>query len=365
MAETTNRTQALSTPVAAPARYEAQSGGINTLAYEPVNLDEAFKMASLLVASGLTPKAIDTPQKAFLVMAQGRELGLSTMQALNNIYVVEGRVSLSSDLMAALILKSPVCEYLRCTEMSPERATYVAKRKGGAEFKFSFTWEDAKRAGLASRATYQNNPGDMLRHRALSKAARAVFPDVVSGLYTRDEAEDAVVEVPTHAVATEQAGLTGLALTGVTTTNVLAVAPAQPVEATTPAVATKVRRRAISALANPEPSTPVTAPVADALEQSSEAERDEAAPHRAVDGSIIDPISGEVLTSASEQAVFAQVGDAGTEEALVAAQALVVEVKPSMDPTRFTSLRWLYFWSRHRVTGRAAPADAQNLKAIN
>ena len=57
---------------AVPARYEAPVQGVNTLAYEPTNLDEAFRMAQILVSSGLTPRGVDTPQKAFLIMAQGR-----------------------------------------------------------------------------------------------------------------------------------------------------------------------------------------------------------------------------------------------------------------------------------------------------
>ena len=270
-----------STGGAVPARYEAPVQGVNTLAYEPTNLDEAFRMAQILVSSGLTPRGVDTPQKAFLIMAQGRELGLSTMQSLGNIYVVEGKVSLSSDLMAAMVLKSAVCEYLRVVEMTPERATYAAKRKGGNEFRFSFSWEDANKAGLTGRATYKANPADMLRHRALSKTVRAVFPDVVAGLYSRDEAEDIVDVSPRQSVAE--------------------VVHAAAETATQPALpaATKVRKRA--------PAQPVAAPVVQAqpvvveeepvVEQAAEQEQLEdaatvAGPHRNSDGEIIDPLTG-------------------------------------------------------------------------
>jgi hypothetical protein len=341
-----------------PPRYEHQSGGINTLAYEPTSVNEAFYMARILVESGLTPKGMETPQKAFLVMAQGRELGLTTMQSLNNIYVVEGKVSLSSDLMAALILKSPVCEYLRCVEMSPERATYVAKRRGAgsAEFKFSYTWDDAKRAGLTSRATYQNNPGDMLRHRALSKCARTVFPDVISGLYSRDEVEDAVIDVSPRVESSPQP--------------VTVTAPTEVVESTA-----KVRRRAASAtVTTPAPAAtgvtvqPLTTErLADPTLASAPEQHDApvgALPHRSEDGSVIDPLSGEVLTGSVEEALFAQTGDAASDDDILAVQGAVSEAKQTLDPKRFASLRWLYFWSRHRVSGKAAPSDVQSLRAI-
>ena len=337
---------------AVPARYEAPVQGVNTLAYEPTNLDEAFRMAQILVSSGLTPRGVDTPQKAFLIMAQGRELGLSTMQSLGNIYVVEGKVSLSSDLMAAMVLKSQVCEYLRVVEMTPERATYAAKRRGGNEFRFSFSWEDANKAGLTGRATYKANPADMLRHRALSKTVRAVFPDVVAGLYSRDEAEDIVDVSPRQSVAE--------------------VVHAAAETATQPALpaATKVRKRA--------PAQPVAAPVVQAqpvvveeepvVEQAAEQEQLEdaatvAGPHRNSDGEIIDPLTGEVLEG-FEAGAFASVGDSTTEEALTAAQRIVSDAKAMLSPSRYQSLAWTYFWARKAVLGKDAPAQYQQLRAI-
>ena len=339
---------------AVPARYEAPVQGVNTLAYEPTNLDEAFRMAQILVSSGLTPRGVDTPQKAFLIMAQGRELGLSTMQSLGNIYVVEGKVSLSSDLMAAMVLKSPVCEYLRCAEMTSERATYLAKRKGGAEFRYSFSWEDAVKAGLTNRPNYKANPADMLRHRALSKCVRAVFPDVVAGLYSRDEAEDIVDVTPRTTVAE--------------------VVHAAAETATTPALpaAGKVRRRA--------PAANVAAPVVQAqpvVEQEAAVEQQDdtqetvedaapvAGPHRNADdnGDVYDPITGESLDGFEAQA-FASVGDANDEEALVVAQRTVSDAKAMLSPSRYQSLAWLYFASRKRVTGKDAPSQYIALRAI-
>ena len=345
---------------AVPARYEAPVQGINTLAYEPTDLDQAFRMAQILVSSGLTPRGVDTPQKAFLIMAQGRELGLSTMQALGNIYVVEGKVSLSSDLMAAMVLKSSVCEYLRVVEMTPERATYAAKRKGGNEFRFSFSWEDATKAGLTGRATYKANPADMLRHRALSKCVRAVFPDVVAGLYSRDEAEDIIDVSPRQTVAE--------------------VVHAAAETATQPALpsATKVRRRTTAAPVAVSVAgvtmMPVPAPVVvepePVVEEQAEPEQEQAeaaqvteGPHLADDGSVVDPLTGEALDG-WEAGLFAQVGGASDEEALKVAANNVTAGKAQLSPDRYQSLAWLYFVARKRVTGKDAPSQYTKIRAI-
>jgi hypothetical protein len=338
---------------AVPARYEAPVQGINTLAYEPTDLDQAFRMAQILVSSGLTPRGVDTPQKAFLIMAQGRELGLSTMQALGNIYVVEGKVSLSSDLMAAMVLKSSVCEYLRVVEMTAERATYAAKRKGGNEFRFSFSWEDATKAGLTGRATYKANPADMLRHRALSKCVRAVFPDVVAGLYSRDEAEDIVDVTPRTTVAE--------------------VVHAAAETATTPALpaAGKVRRRApVATVAAPVVQSqpvieqePVVEQQDDAVQEQVEDAAPIAGPHRNDDGAIIDPLTGEVLDG-FEAGAFASVGDSATDEALIVAQKTVSDAKAMLSPSRYQALAWTYFWARKAVRGADAPSQYTALRAI-
>lgn len=334
-----------------PARYEHNAGGLNTLAYEPASLEEGFRMAKILVDSGLTPRGVDTPSKVFLIMAQGRELGLSTMQSLTNLYVVEGKVSLSSDLMAALVLKSPVCEYLRPIEVTDTRATYAAKRKGGVEFRYSFSWEDAQKAGLTGRQTYKNNPADMLRHRALSKTVRAVFPDVISGLYTRDEVEDIIDVTPRQTV--------------VDVVQQATEAATQPVVEQS---AAKVRRRA--------PAVQVAAPIVEVqpvveqetvVEQAREEQVVESAPvagpHRSDSGDVLDPLTGELLNE-FEAPMFAAVGDSSTEEALVAAQRIVADAKAVLSPSRYQSLAWLYFASRKSVLGKDAPAQYQQLRAI-
>jgi hypothetical protein len=50
-----------------------------------------------------------------------------------------------------------------------------------------WTWSDAEDAGLTRKDNWRSYPAQMLRHRCDADAARALFPDVVSGLYTPDE----------------------------------------------------------------------------------------------------------------------------------------------------------------------------------
>lgn len=171
--------------------------------YEPRNYDEARAIAKDFAGSKLTK--CRTPEQALLVMATGRELGIPATTALRMIYVADfgqgDQVALSSDLMVALCLRSPMCEYFDCIEASDERATYATKRRGRPERRFTFTDADRIKAKLGFNKEGKEPPDSnwakyrrtMLMHRAASLLAREVFPDVIGGFYTAEELRDAAI----------------------------------------------------------------------------------------------------------------------------------------------------------------------------
>ncbi len=173
------------------AMVRAEPAAPAPAAYEPRNLEEARALAQSLVKSGLLGKAVPTPEAALAIMIAGRELGLPTMQALRGVYVVEGKPSLSADLMVALVRRSGLADYLRIVESTPERCVYETRRRGDpAPVRVEWTMDMARRAGLAKRQPWEAYPATMLRHRAAAELCRAVYPDLLLGVYSDDEAED-------------------------------------------------------------------------------------------------------------------------------------------------------------------------------
>ena len=157
-------------------------------AFEPATLSEALHVSGVLVASRLLPRSIQTPEAAFAVIATGRELGLSAMQALRAIHIVEGKPTLSADLMVALVKRSPECSFFRLVESTAERATYETLRRGEpSPTRLGYTIEEAKASGAATKDNWRKYPAAMLRARAASSLARAVYPDLVLGVYDPDE----------------------------------------------------------------------------------------------------------------------------------------------------------------------------------
>lgn len=162
----------------------------------PRNFEEAKSMSTTLAKASLLPQALRGKEADVLmtVMA-GAELGLGPILSIRSIHVIDGKPTLSADLIAALCLRrADVCEYLQPTESSATKATYTAKRKGApAPVTMSFTIEEAKMAGLAGKGNWLKYPAAMLRARCISAICRAVFPDLVGGLYDSDSAE---IEAP-------------------------------------------------------------------------------------------------------------------------------------------------------------------------
>jgi hypothetical protein len=156
-------------------------------------LDDVARLAKIAADSGLA--RVRTPAECAVILMTGAELGLSPMQSLRGIYVVEGRPTLAADTMVAVIRRSGVCALWRTVESTAERCTIEAKRTDDDRAQ-SKTWTiaDATRAGLAGKNIWKAYPAQMLRHRCAADLARELFSDVVLGLYDPEELDSATYD---------------------------------------------------------------------------------------------------------------------------------------------------------------------------
>ena len=158
--------------------------------------DDAFRFAKMVSASEFAPKDFKgKPESCLLAIQHGSEVGLSPMQSLQSIAVINGRPTIWGDAALALVQSSPVCEYVReYTEGEGDNLSAVceAKRKGYPQPTVSrFSMADAKRAGLAGKSgPWTQYPARMLTLRARGFALRNAFADALRGLITAEEAQD-------------------------------------------------------------------------------------------------------------------------------------------------------------------------------
>ena len=169
-------------------------------ALEPRNLTEAQHLATIAAKTKMF--GAKSPEEALVILLTGRELGLSSMQSMRAIHVVQGRPVLSADLMGALVRRAPDCELWQIVTSTVQVCTITTKRRAdAAPVTMSWSMEDAKRAGLAAKDNWRAHPAAMLRARCTAALARAVYPDLLMGIYDPDELDpDAPVAAPTMVV---------------------------------------------------------------------------------------------------------------------------------------------------------------------
>lgn len=164
--------------------------------------------ARILMKSGFLPAAVNTEEKAIAIALKGRELGIPFMQALAHINIIQGKPTVSSELMLALIFKNCPGAVINYPKSDDKICTIEAKRPGGKPALFSYSVDEARTAGLLGKDSWKKYPAAMLRARTVAIVARALFPDAIMGCsYIPEELgaevdEDGdVVDVPNESAA--------------------------------------------------------------------------------------------------------------------------------------------------------------------
>jgi hypothetical protein len=136
-------------------------------------------------------------------MLSAAQWGLPLMTVINGCHNIKGKVSPSADLMAAIVRR----HVDGWTEGELENPTgyFVegTRRSDGMHLRVTFTVDDAKRAKLGGD-NWQNFPADMCRARAITRFCRRIASDVLAGVYSPEELEDAELRRPLDSGAAGQ-----------------------------------------------------------------------------------------------------------------------------------------------------------------
>lgn len=171
------------------------------------DFDAAYRLAKNLAMSNLIPQTVrGKPADVLVTILYGQELGIAPMQALQAIYVVNGRPTISAQLWVALTRKAG--HKVRVIEEAPESCTVEVERADdpGHPTRVTYTLDQAKQAGLAGKDVWKGHRAAMLYARAVSTACRRACPEIALGFGDETERFEAQPERPTLAtVAAERA----------------------------------------------------------------------------------------------------------------------------------------------------------------
>lgn len=152
---------------------------------------DTLTLGTVFAKSGYFKDARDQAQAVVKILA-GAELGIPAVASMTGIYIVKERITLSANLMGAIIKRSGRYDY-RVRELSATAAKLDFFQRVDGKWESigtsEFTWQDAVGAGLAGGDNWRKHPRNMLFARALSNGAKWHCPDVFAGgpAYTPEE----------------------------------------------------------------------------------------------------------------------------------------------------------------------------------
>lgn len=162
-------------------------------------LDAAYRIGSAICQTEFAPKEFrGKPEATAAAIMHGDELGLSPLQALQTVFVVNGKPGLYARAMVALVLTHG--HEVWTVEKSDAKVVVAGRRRGSTHVhEESWTTARAQKAGYASNKKYASDPQSMLYARAAADVCRQIAPDVLAGLdYTVEEIE--LADAPTVTV---------------------------------------------------------------------------------------------------------------------------------------------------------------------
>jgi hypothetical protein len=148
-------------------------------------------LAGKISTTNFVPKGLrGKPAEIAACILTGREVGIGPMEALAKIHVIDGRPSMSAELMRSLVMRDG--HEIRYPTLTDAKVVAEGRRAGSDDWT-TITWtiSDAQRIGVANKDTWKKYPRQMLTARATSELCRIVFPDALGGIsYTPEELGD-------------------------------------------------------------------------------------------------------------------------------------------------------------------------------
>jgi len=200
------------------------TGDLSNSRYEPRDLPSAITLARLIASSPLCPPVLRGREAdVLLVMMTGAEMGLTTMQAMRNLHVINGRIGMSAAMIRSRCQSHPDCELFEVAEADATHAAIeVKKRSWGERRLVVWTLDDAERAQLTQPdSLWSKWPQEMCVARATTRAATMYFPEVTSGIFAEEDLKTmpppeppVVVELPAAADPAQLSALDAFAAAG-------------------------------------------------------------------------------------------------------------------------------------------------------
>ena len=174
------------------------------VAREQLPLAQLTETANMLAKSTIVPITYQNrPENCFIALDMASRMGISPMVVMQNLHIIQGKPSWSGSAVASLLRSSPQFKNVELnyvgepnTEswgayVSAERVANGTTLKGG-----TVTLKIAKAEGWVQKngSKWKTMPEIMLAYRAYAWFGRVYAPELMMGMQSSEELEDAVVQ---------------------------------------------------------------------------------------------------------------------------------------------------------------------------
>ena len=143
-------------------------------------------MAQAIAKSGLF--GMKTPDQALALMLVAQAEGQHPATITQDYDIIQGRAARKThSVLARFQQMGGTVEW---HELSDAIADATFSHKAGGKLRMTWTFEQAKKAGLAGKDNWKNYPRAMLRARCIAEGIRAVYPAALGGMMVSEEAQD-------------------------------------------------------------------------------------------------------------------------------------------------------------------------------
>ena len=155
-----------------------------TMALVPIN--DIERMGAAIAKSGLFGMKTQDQAVALMLIAQAE--GLHPAVAARDYHVIQGRPALKADAMMARFQAAG--GKVRWNELTEAKVSATFSHPAGGEATIEWTFEEAKRIGLAVKDNWLKFPRAMLPSLVNDKATTKIYTILVVGTYTPEEVQD-------------------------------------------------------------------------------------------------------------------------------------------------------------------------------
>lgn len=173
----------------------------------PIEYEQARVMANDLISAGALPSTVKNKEQAMIMIVTGREMRMAPMEAIHDLYFVDGKLNIYGKATPAAIRRAGwrITKYDESKE--DECTATVENPATGETITDTFTFADAELSGFTKSSNGSlkfgwrkgANRKRKLRYGVLSQIIHTYIPEVLSGVagigeYSEDymEGQDAV-----------------------------------------------------------------------------------------------------------------------------------------------------------------------------